>query len=483
MNILLAIPIREGNNLQIAPDLGILFLATALQKQGNKVTLLDCPKNGMNFKDFKKFLQSGKYDVVGFRCYSRDHNYIKHHLKIARQVFPEALTLVGGPHPSALPEFVLGSMPDLDFAWKSEAEDGLPKLLKFVEEYGRSVPEKFLRNIPGLVWRSPEQQKIVVNDPGFTADLDAFGMPAWELINPDTYPGFIYNEYYPLLTTRGCPYPCTYCNTPGLSGKKLRHRSLEIVTEELAFLKKRYGIRRFSIVDDEFTLDQRYAAQFCEKLMQAGLKLRWDCPVGVRLDSLNPQLLQLMEKSGCECIAVGIESGSERMQKLIRKSVTVEKIRQQTFMVAKHSRIKVIGYFMLGFLDETEEEIRETINLAVDLPLYRANFNLVIPVPGTGLFDEALREGKLSLDQINWDTWTTEQVSFERNHVSRKRLLQLYRLAYLRFYGRPRILWQMGKESFANRQIIWASIRNVKRLLSRPPAEARTPLYIREAEV
>jgi anaerobic magnesium-protoporphyrin IX monomethyl ester cyclase len=483
LNILLVLPIREGNNLQIAPDLGIIVLATALQKQGCTVTLLDCPKEGMNFAAFKQFLKSAEFDVVGFRCYSRDHNYVKHHIKIVRQVFPQAITLVGGPHSSALPDFVLDTMPDLDFDWKSEAEEGLPKLIALIEKFGRTIPENLLQDIPGLGWRSSVQKKNVINNPGFTSDLDAYGIPAWELIKPDTYPGFIYNEYYPLLTTRGCPYPCIYCNTPGLSGKKLRHRSLDSVFEELTFLKNRYGISRFSIVDDEFTLDQNYAAQFCERLIQSGLKLRWDCPVGLRLDSLNPELLRKMENSGCECIAVGIESGSERVQKLIGKQITVKKIRQQAFMVAENSSIRTIGYFMLGFPDETEEEIMQTINLATELPLYRANFSLVIPVPGTKLFADALLRNKLSLDKINWDACTTEQVSFERDNLSHKRLLQLYRLAYFRFYGRPRVLWQLAKASLADTHVIWASILNLKRLFSLSSSESRVPLYIREAEV
>jgi anaerobic magnesium-protoporphyrin IX monomethyl ester cyclase len=483
LNVLLVQPIREGHNTQIAPDLGILVLGTALHGRGFDVTLLDCSKEGMSFSDFKNYLKSRSFDVIGFRCYSRDHNYVKHHLRIARQIYPKAVTLAGGPHPSALPEFVLGSMPDLDFAWNAEAEEGLPRLLSLVEEYGRNIPENFLRDIPGLVWRSADLHQTCVNAPAFTKDLDQYGIPEWELIKPETYPGLIYDEYYPLLTTRGCPYPCIYCNTPGLSGKKLRHRSLDLVMEELKFLKKRYGIRRFSIVDDEFTLDRDYADRFCRRLIDANLKLRWDCPVGVRLDSLNPELLQLMQQAGCECIAVGIESGSRRIQALIRKNVTVEEIKEKALMIAGCSRIKIIGYFMLGFPDETEEEILETINLAASLPLYRANFTLVIPIPGTELFNQALREGKITLQDVNWDTCTSDQISFQRSRISSKRLVQLHRLAYMRFYGRPRIVWQLSKESFTNRQVIWGSIRNLRRLSRRTPADARVPLYIREAGI
>jgi radical SAM superfamily enzyme YgiQ (UPF0313 family) len=483
LRILLVLPIREGNNVQVAPDLGILYLGTVLQKQGHDVTLLDCTKEKMNFRGFRTFLASRPFDAVGFRCYSRDHNYVNHHLKIVRHMIPQALTLVGGPHPSALPEFVLNSMPNLDFAWKAEAEEGLPDLLRLRQEHGRQIPEDLLASIPGLVWRSRKMEQVIVNAPYFAADLDSYGIPAWELIKPDTYPGFIYEEYYPILTTRGCPYPCTYCNTPGLSGKKLRHRSVEQVIQELGFLKRRYKTKRFSIVDDEFTLDRRYATQFCERLIDAGLGLRWDCPVGVRLDTLDPELLQIMEKAGCESMAVGIETGSARMQQLIRKKVTIGTIKERAFMIAGCSRIKIVGYFMIGFPDETEEEVFETINLAASLPLERANFNIVIPIPGTAIFDEALREGKLVLDEINWDACTSDQVIIPCNHISGKRLIQLHRQAYLRFYGRPRMLWLLCKDSLSNREVLRAIARNLKRLSRRTTTYRRPPMYLRDAAI
>ena len=201
--------------------------------------------------------------------------------------------------------------------------------LDLFEEYGPRIPEAELKRIPGLVWQSIAEERVVTNPAGFGTDLDAYGIPAWDLVKPDTYPSFIWEQYYPVLTTRGCPYPCTYCNTPGLSGRKLRHRSVGHVIEELRFLKQRYGIQRFSIIDDEFTLANKYAIAFSEALIDSGLGLKWDCPVGVRLDSLNRELLRVMEAAGCEAMAVGIESGSERIQGLIKKRVTVETIRER----------------------------------------------------------------------------------------------------------------------------------------------------------
>lgn len=475
-------PVREGDNIQISPDPGILYLGTALKNKGFDVTLLDCPKEKMTYAGFRAYLESGRFDVVGFRCFSRDHNYVVKHLQVTHRVLPEALTLVGGPHSSALPEYVMSSMPHLDFAWRAEAEEGLPVLLSAFEKYGRQIPEAELKSIGGLVWRN-EAGTTVLNPVRFGVDLDSYGIPLWDMIKPETYPGFIWDRFYPIVTTRGCPYPCTYCNTPGLSGKKLRHRSVEHVLEELRFLKKTYSIARFSIGDDEFTLDRPYVVRFCEALIGSGLNLHWDCPVGVRLDAVDPELLQLMEKAGCESVAVGIESGSERVQRVIQKKVTVQKIREQARMIAGCSGIKITGFFMIGFPDETEKEIWETIRLANELPLKRANFNVVIPVPGTAIFNEAIRSGALSLDQINWDTFTHDQVSFRRQHVSGSRLIELQRKAFFRFYARPRIVWYLLKESRKNSEIIKASIRKIRMLLRRTETIDRTPLYRRESEV
>jgi anaerobic magnesium-protoporphyrin IX monomethyl ester cyclase len=487
LKVLLVLPIREGN-FQITPDVGLLYLGTVLQNAGSKVTILDCPKEGSTFHDFKRIVHEGDFDVVGFRCYSRDHNYVNHHASIVKRLKPETLTLVGGPHPSALPEFVLSHMPDIDFAWKAEAEEGLPKLLSYFSEYGHKIPESLLGAVPGLVWHSRQEDRLVVNQPGFGIDLDSF-TPDWGLLDPETYPGFdhrkaystrIWDGFFHVSTTRGCPFPCTYCNAPNLSGKKLRHRSVDRVLEELAMLKKRYGARRFSIIDDEFTLSKKYAISFCEALIDSKLDMKWDCPNGVRMDTLYPELLQLMEAAGCDALCVGIESGNERVQKLIKKKVTVETIKQRAAMIANCTKIRITGYFMIGFLDETEEEIRDTIHLACTLPLVRAAFNVVIPIPGTEIFDELIQNSKLQLDQINWDTLTNDQVAFRRNHVSGKRLMSLQREAFLRFYSRPSVLHRVATETLRNRKVLSAALSKLMKLSWRSETYSFTPMYRRE---
>ena len=484
LKVLLVLPIREGN-FQITADVGILYLGTVLKNAGFQITLLDCPKERFTFSDFKDFIQEGDFDVVGFRCYSRDHNYVNHHAMIVKKVKPSTVTLVGGPHPSALPEFVLSGMPYVDFAWKAEAEEGLPQFLGLVAEFGLKIPETLLGPIPGLVWHSKQEDRIVVNKPGFGIDLDSF-TPAWDLLKPETYPDFerrkafstrIWDGYFHVSTTRGCPFPCTYCNAPNLSGKKLRHRSVDRVIEELTYLKRRYGAKRFSIIDDEFTLNKKYATSLCNALIESKLDMNWDCPNGVRMDTLYPELLQLMEAAGCDAMCVGIESGNERVQKLIKKKVTVETIRQRAAMIASCSKIRITGYFMIGFLDETEEEIQDTIDLACELPLVRAAFNVVIPIPGTQIFDELIDKGRLAIDKINWDTLTNDQVAFRRDHVSGERLIKLQREAFLRFYSKPSRTIQIAREALRNRKVLGAALTKLRKLSWRTETYKFAPMY------
>ena len=508
LKILLVLPIREGSH-QIFPDLGLLYLGTVLRNAGHKVTLLDCPKEKCTFSDFKTIVQQGAFDVVGFRCFSRDHNYVNYHATIVKRINPRTLTLAGGPHPSALPEIVMSSIANLDFAWSAEAEEGLPQLLELFEEHRgdiNAMPQDLLEKIPGLVWRRKHRVTaqgphllvldndknmkagVVVNKAGAGIDLDSF-QPAWDLLDLESYPDFekrkaystrIWDGFFHVLTTRGCPYPCTYCNAPNLSGKKLRHRSVGHVIEELKLFKERYGAKRFSIIDDEFTLSKKYATSFCEGLIDAKLNLKWDCPNGVRMDSLYPELLQLMEAAGCDSLCVGIESGNERIQQLIKKKVTVKTIKERAAMIAGCSNIKITGYFMIGFLDETEEEIRDTINLACTLPLVRANFNVVIPIPGVELFDELLQKGRLKIENINWDTLTNDQVAFQRNHVTGKRLMQLQREAFLRFYTRPSVSWSVAKEMLTKPRMLRTGITKVKNLAWRKETYTFVPMYQRE---
>jgi len=168
------------------------------------------------------------------------------------------------------------------------------------------------------------------------------------------------------------------------------------------------------------------------------------------------------------------------VQKLIKKKVTVQTIRERAAMIANCSKIKITGYFMIGFLDETEAEIRDTINLACTLPLVRAAFNVVIPIPGVAIFDELIEKGRLKIEEINWDTLTNDQVAFKRDHVTGKRLMELQREAFFRFYSRPNVALNVTKEMLSKPKVLMAGLAKLKRLTRRKETYTFTPMYQRD---
>ena len=175
----------------------------------------------------------------------------------------------------------------------------------------------------------------MVNPPIFVETLDEFGMPSWDLLRPDTYPlaphgGFFKNyPIAPIIITRGCPFSCTYCAGHLISGKKIRHRSIDKVIEEIKVLYYQYGIREIHIEDDNFTFYHDLVYEFCRKLKENHLNISWTCPNGIRLDSLTKELLMAMKGAGLYGISVGVESGSDKILKDMRKSLTKEKIREK----------------------------------------------------------------------------------------------------------------------------------------------------------
>ena len=158
---------------------------------------------------------------------------------------------------------------------------------------------------------------ITVNTVKLCEDLDSIPNPAWDLIDPRTYPisphGTFSKSYpvAPIITSRGCPYLCTFCAGFKSTGRKLRRRSVKMVLDEINYLYRVYGVREFHIEDDNFTLQKEYVMEFTDSLCSSGLKIWWACPNGIRADRLDKEMLLSMERSGCYSFGLGIESGSQ----------------------------------------------------------------------------------------------------------------------------------------------------------------------------
>lgn len=438
MKVLLVKPYNISDHIQ--PSLGLGYLATAIRDK-HSVKILDCIKEGITAKKFPAFIKKYKPDVVGFQCYTFDLSFVNRALKTVRRIDKGIVTIVGGPHPSAMPEEMMDVLKKyLDFAFVGEAETGLPQLLDILHSRRKDYSA-----VPGLAWRSGTE--IRINPKSVIDDLDKLGLPAWDLICPEKYPESQHGAFFkqfpiaPIMVTRGCPFPCTFCAGSIVSGRKIRRRSIDHVLGELSYLNKKRGIKEFHIIDDNFTMDKAYAKEFLKRLKALNLGMTWSVPNGVRMDTLDKELLELMKETGLYMVSLGIESGSDDILKLMKKGITTSQIRRSVHLIHK-AGIDMAGFFIIGFPGETKETIKQTIRFAAKLPLKRANFFTYLPFPGS----ESYRELKNSkeLEHVNWKRFYFTNAAYVPKGMTRRELKKLHRAAFAKFYLRPRlILYQL----------------------------------------
>jgi radical SAM superfamily enzyme YgiQ (UPF0313 family) len=456
MRVLLVKPISLAG-YQATPDLGLGYLATALGRTGQDVTILDCQKERTTTKGWGAIVARGGFDVVGFKVFSGDMARVEEQLYALKAVHPDVLALVGGPHVSGDPQWSLEAIPHADYGFVGEAEIGLPRFLRTVGRKGYGEDCGSLESIPGLARRKNGQ--VVVNPPLIHDRIDDFGIPCWDLMQPATYPDETFGVFvrsFPtasIITTRGCPYRCTYCGGFAVTGRRLRKRSTALVIEEMRLLRDQFKVRDITIVDDNFTMDRDYAASICQAMLDGRLGVSWSCPNGVRVDSLNVELLRLMERSGCYSIALGIESGSQRILDSMGKKLNLTTVREKVRLIRSATHIKMTGFFMIGYPDETRNDIEATLRLSRELPVDRASFPIFSPLPGTEIYHRLLDAGIIHKAGLKPEMFWIDGAGVPIQDMNPSQVKWMQRKAVLRFYLRPRILWGLAREIRSASQI------------------------------
>lgn len=492
MKVLLVKPIgKRFEDEQYYIDIGQGFLGTALKKAGHEVRILDCMREKLSWKKFERFIRENPYDFYGLKVYSWGVQAANRTIEIIRKHCPQALIGVGGPHPSGTVEDVFNHIPGADFAWQGEAEIQFPKFLEKLEAQSsrlkaqgskvkvqgqekESQPSAFtfdlspetLAAVPGLIYRSPDGVKA--NPAYFHENIDDLGYPDWDLMQMEKYIKtsrkirFIGNYYVPVVTSRGCPMPCTYCAAWRLSGKKIRRHSIEYVIGWIAELKNRYGIDFFAFVDDALTADREYFVKLLEEIIRRDLKIHWDCAQNaVRFDNLDEEILRLMERSGCFYMCVAVESGSPETLRAMKRRVDLDLVREKVNLIKKTTKIYVMAYFILGYPTDTWEDLKATTRLSRELPLDAVQYFLFTPHPGSEIYRKLRAEGKLP--EINWNRWHYGDVSVPLKDVSRETLNFYHRWSYFRFYNRRRFI--VGHPSRALSPVKFDWIRDARSLI------------------
>jgi radical SAM superfamily enzyme YgiQ (UPF0313 family) len=453
VKVLLVRPVTpERVVLNVVPPMGLGYLASSLKKSGIAVDILDCVQRGYDYPQFADFVKEYNPDVVGFSSFSHDLPSVERSIGLVKEVNTRIVTFVGGSHPSARFKEIWDDYPSVDYGFRGEGEVGFLKIIEYLsgvdEPWNKDLlDESTLRSVSGLIWKS--NGKVCCNNQAFPGELDSIAFPAWELIDLKGYQsapqGVIFKKQpvAPMIITRGCPFLCTFCAGFNITGRKLRYRTIDNVMEEIGLLYHKYNVREIHILDDNFTLDKEFTNKFCEELIRRKFDVSWCCPNGLRLDSLDREILVLMRKAGCYYVSIGIESGSQRVLDMMKKKLKIFEIKRQVDM-ARSVGLDVNGFFILGYPGETIDDIRKTIDFARELDLSRAAFYNFLPLPGTSVYEDLLEGHKI--DGLDWTKMTQWDVPYVPDGMKADQLKEFQRSAFLKFYLRPIIFYRLLRE-------------------------------------
>lgn len=422
--------------------LGLAYLASAIRDR-HQVEILDAPHLGLDANDVIRHVRTTRPDVVGFSSLTMSIYSSEMTARGIKEFDPGIVTLLGGPHLTGDPIHTLNICKAIDFGFAGEADRGLALFLD------NASPA----DIPGLVWRDGNDSGTVrANPPEFIPDLDRLPRPAWELLDMPSYPShsFFHMGRQPnalLSLTRGCPGRCDFCGVRTLQGTGYRKRSHDGIMEEVAELRERYGVRTLLFADDNLTADRDWAMALFERLAAMPDRFDWIPVHGIRLDTLDKDLVRAMERSGCVLFYAGIESGSQRILDLMNKGTTIKDIEERVRMIRRVSKMRVCGYFVLGYPTETRAEARQTIRFATRLGLDRVFFLPNLVCPGSDQHARILAASggqSYTLDDLRHPIETGYRLVLDdragKDALSWEELKRLFLKAYVFFYLHPRTL-------------------------------------------
>lgn len=378
------------------PPLGLGYLASSVNRGRYDIKILDAVGEKMDIKKTLSFLEEERPDVAGvtFTTEKRFDGF-----RLIREIdrkLPQTTIIAGGAHCSLAPNDTLEGIPQIDFIVRGEGETTFPELLDAI--HNGNMPK-----VDGISYR---KNGVVINNKerALIQDLDSIAFPDYSLIDLDKYsltlniPGQESRRAATIIANRGCPFGCSFCATSKLWGKIFRARSVQNIISEMEFLRKKYQIDTFWILDDTFTVNIDKVRQFCTYLLEYKWNIKWYS--SIRVDNMDKETLALMRDAGMVFVTYGIESGSERIIKeVIGKGITLEKGKRVTEW-CKELRISSRIFFMFSFPGETKQEFEKTLTLIKEL---RADttLSLLRIYPGTKIEAIAKERGILPKD-FSW---------------------------------------------------------------------------------
>lgn len=453
MNILLINPPysteeRYGRDLgkfgPLNEPLGLAYIGANLEKGGHNVTIIDAPALELKPEDICGHIEKENYDIVGVTMLTPMYARSVEVVRAVNNAFPEIKIVVGGPHPTILPEETINENKEIDFVVIGEGEVILLNLVNALEN------SESIDDIPGIVYR--KSGSVCVNQPPpMVTDLDELPMPARHLLPMNEYhitkSRTKTSHAFTVSVARGCPFNCAFCCR--IFGRKVRHHSIERIIKEIKMLVDDYDAKEINLEADTLTVNRKFLFSLCDGLISSGLskKISWTCES--RIDTVDENVLRKMKEAGCWQTSYGVETGSQRLLDIIHKDITIGQI-EKTFAFTKNVGVSIRAFYMLGIPTETRNESLKTIAFAKKLDARWSQFTVFTPFPGTELYDMAVIEG--GLKSKNWSDykthggWTKGDLAYVPKGRSIEEMKKLQKKAYRDVYLRPKVIIRFLKE-------------------------------------
>ncbi len=414
-----------------SPPLSLAYLAAVSEAAGHEVQVYD---GDVEEQPLAAVLEVFGPDVVGITANTtqimsawRDAGLVKS--------LRDVPVVLGGPHPTTMPE-ESAVKPTVDVVVRGEGEATWRELLSSSLR-PEGIAGLTYQTAGGGVVSTPERAPLPVEE------LNDMPFPAWHLFNLACYTNLqptvdqVDGPSLPILTSRGCPYRCSYCSQIG--PRRWRARSVESVAAEWRWLVQEQGAAEIGVLDDSFNIDRQRVLALCERLVAEDLHhVPWIMINGIRANLADEEILGAMKRAGCKRAAFGVESGNQAiLDTAVDKHLTLNQVRA-AFRAARAVGMETIGFFIIGLPGETEETMDETIRFAIELDPVVANFSIATPFPGTAMYETVKARGRILAD--DWDDFVffEGKARFEMPGLPVELVERKWKEAYRRFYLRPR---------------------------------------------
>jgi len=432
----------------------LAYLVSVVRQRGHQVEFVDAIVEELDIPAFAARAATLTPDLAVLECSTPSIEYDLETAAALKAALPSLTTVLVGSHPTVFHAEIMAENPAVDVICRGEYDFTVGDIADALAGGER------LTGVAGITWR--EEGKTRINpERELIQNLDDIPFPARDVVTSPFYRQGTFRGKHPttVVTSRGCPFGCVYCLWPRtLYGRKFRARSAVNVVDELEECIRRYEVDEVYFDDDSMALDRERMLEMCRLIVARGLRFEWIAQC--RVSSVDEELLRAMKKAGCRYIRFGVESGSPRMLKVIKKGITTEQV-VRAFKVSRQVGIRTQAFFLFGVPGENAESIRETIGFAKKIQADSAQFAVVIPHPGTELYADTLEAGTIHYD--SWADFSSCRGMIETAELSLEEVEQARVRAYKEFYFRPSYVLRtlLGIRSWDDFKSIVSSARSI----------------------